>query len=236
MNGRVYDPLVGRFMSGDPHITDLINGQNHNRYSYVLNNPTNLTDPTGFDVVIVTGDRCLICKALEATSGVWEYTKVAAKNVEKAVSRTIPVVKKIIPVAIKRVVKTQAVLAIPGAGEVLDGLLTADIVYEASKEIYQAATNDGTNNEGAKDGEKTSNPDGQKTDGNQNSVPDKPDGKVTVPSDKWWKDQGIDPHEIKDGQGDSRRNLGVDKNGNIWSVDRRGSGNPQYEGNIQNYR
>ncbi|MFZ6727269.1 RHS repeat-associated core domain-containing protein [Undibacterium sp. MH2W] len=144
MNGRVYDPLVGRFMSGDPHITDLINGQNHNRYSYVLNNPTNLTDPTGFDVVIVTGDRCLICKALEATSGVWEYTKVAAKNVEKAVSRTIPVVKKIIPVAIKRVVKTQAVLAIPGAGEVLDGLLTADIVYEASKEIYQAATNDDT--------------------------------------------------------------------------------------------
>lgn len=69
-----------------------------------------------------------------------------------------------------------------------------------------------------------------------NSVPDNPDGKVTVPSDKWWKDQGIDPHEIKDGQGDSRRNLGVDKNGNIWSVDRQGSGNPQYEGNIRDYR
>jgi hypothetical protein len=32
-----------------------------------------------------------------------------------------------------------------------------------------------------------------------------------VPDDKWWKKNGVDPHEIKDGQGDSRRNLGVDK-------------------------
>ncbi|MDQ1813295.1 Ig-like domain-containing protein [Massilia sp. CCM 9210] len=49
MNGRVYDPLVARFLSGDPMITDPLNGQSYNRYSYVLNNPTNMTDPTGFD-------------------------------------------------------------------------------------------------------------------------------------------------------------------------------------------
>jgi RHS repeat-associated protein len=48
MNGRVYDPLIGKFMSGDPLVQDPVNGQNYNRYSYVLNNPTNLTDPTGF--------------------------------------------------------------------------------------------------------------------------------------------------------------------------------------------
>lgn len=48
MNGRVYDPLLGKFMSADPVIQDPTNGQNYNRYSYVLNNPTNLTDPTGF--------------------------------------------------------------------------------------------------------------------------------------------------------------------------------------------
>jgi len=48
MNGRVYDPMIGKFMSGDPIITDPTNGQRYNRYSYVLNNPTNLTDPTGF--------------------------------------------------------------------------------------------------------------------------------------------------------------------------------------------
>jgi RHS repeat-associated protein len=48
MNGRVYDPLVGRFMSGDPLVQDPYNGQSYNRYSYVLNNPTDFTDPTGF--------------------------------------------------------------------------------------------------------------------------------------------------------------------------------------------
>ena len=51
LNGRVYDPLLGKFMSADPHVTDPANGQNYNRYSYVLNNPTNSVDPTGFDSV-----------------------------------------------------------------------------------------------------------------------------------------------------------------------------------------
>jgi RHS repeat-associated protein len=54
MNGRVYDPLTARFLSGDPLIQNAMNGQNYNRYSYVLNNPTNLTDPTGFEC---TGSR-----------------------------------------------------------------------------------------------------------------------------------------------------------------------------------
>jgi len=42
LNGRVYDPLVGKFLSGDPYVKDTFNGQNYNRYSYVLNNPTTL--------------------------------------------------------------------------------------------------------------------------------------------------------------------------------------------------
>lgn len=57
MNGRVYDPVVGRFLSGDPLVQDPTNGQNYNRYSYVLNNPTNLTDPTGF-AACDRGDDC----------------------------------------------------------------------------------------------------------------------------------------------------------------------------------
>jgi RHS repeat-associated protein len=48
MNGRVYNPLIGRFLSADPLVNDPINGQSYNRYAYVLNNPTNLTDLTGF--------------------------------------------------------------------------------------------------------------------------------------------------------------------------------------------
>ena len=57
MNGRLYDPMIGKFMSGEPLVQDPINGQSYNRYSYVLNNPTNLTDPTGFrpELIDVTG-------------------------------------------------------------------------------------------------------------------------------------------------------------------------------------
>jgi RHS repeat-associated protein len=48
MNGRVYDPLIGRFMSADPHIQAPDNLQSYNRYAYVMNNPLNLTDPSGY--------------------------------------------------------------------------------------------------------------------------------------------------------------------------------------------
>ncbi|MBC3879965.1 VCBS repeat-containing protein [Undibacterium sp. LX40W] len=48
MNGRIYDPFVARFMSADPIIQDPFHSQSYNRYTYVWNNPTNLTDPTGF--------------------------------------------------------------------------------------------------------------------------------------------------------------------------------------------
>ncbi|MEX0139514.1 VCBS repeat-containing protein [Massilia sp. LMS1-1-1.1] len=48
MNGRIYDPLLARFMSADPLIQDPTHSQSYNRYTYVWNNPTNLTDPTGF--------------------------------------------------------------------------------------------------------------------------------------------------------------------------------------------
>lgn len=48
MNGRVYDPLIGRFVSPDPIVQAPENLQSYNRYSYVLNNPLKYTDPSGF--------------------------------------------------------------------------------------------------------------------------------------------------------------------------------------------
>ncbi len=48
MNGRVYDPTIGRFLSPDPFVQSPDNSQNLNRYSYVLNNPLSYTDPSGF--------------------------------------------------------------------------------------------------------------------------------------------------------------------------------------------
>ena len=48
MNGRVFDPLVGRFLSADPNVQFKDDLQSYNRYSYVSNNPLNARDPTGY--------------------------------------------------------------------------------------------------------------------------------------------------------------------------------------------
>ena len=47
MNGRIYDPRLGRFLSPDPYVQAPYNSQNYNRYSYCLNNPLKYTDPDG---------------------------------------------------------------------------------------------------------------------------------------------------------------------------------------------
>ena len=48
MNGRLYDPVIGRFISADPFVQFADNLQSYNRYAYVLNNPLNATDPSGY--------------------------------------------------------------------------------------------------------------------------------------------------------------------------------------------
>ena len=49
MNGRLYDPVLGRMLSPDPFT------QNFNRYSYVLNNPLRFTDPSGEFIQYIVG-------------------------------------------------------------------------------------------------------------------------------------------------------------------------------------
>jgi RHS repeat-associated protein len=48
MNGRVYDPVLGRFLSPDPMVQAPYDTQGLNRYAYVRNNPLRYTDPSGF--------------------------------------------------------------------------------------------------------------------------------------------------------------------------------------------
>ncbi len=56
MNGRVYDPELGRFLSPDPLVQAPGNSQSWNRYSYVFNSPLSYTDPSGYiPEVHVTG-------------------------------------------------------------------------------------------------------------------------------------------------------------------------------------
>ena len=47
MNGRVYDSVLGRFLSPDKYVQEGDNSQNYNSYSYCLNNPLKYADPSG---------------------------------------------------------------------------------------------------------------------------------------------------------------------------------------------
>jgi len=57
MNGRVYDPVLGRFLSPDNFVQAPDFTQNFNRYAYCLNNPLIYTDPSG-DFILTT--LCLL--------------------------------------------------------------------------------------------------------------------------------------------------------------------------------
>ncbi|MBK7140052.1 MAG: hypothetical protein IPH74_14005, partial [Bacteroidetes bacterium] len=49
MNGRLYDPIVGRMLNVDNFVQDPSSSQAFNRYSYVVNNPLKYTDPSGWN-------------------------------------------------------------------------------------------------------------------------------------------------------------------------------------------
>ena len=49
MNGRMYDPKLGRMLSPDIVVQDGGNTQCYNRYSYCVNNPLAYTDPSGYE-------------------------------------------------------------------------------------------------------------------------------------------------------------------------------------------
>ncbi|MGE5382716.1 MAG: polymorphic toxin type 23 domain-containing protein [Omnitrophica WOR_2 bacterium] len=57
MNGRIFDPHLGVFISADNYVQAPENSQSFNRYSYCFNNPLTYTDPSGYwsgwdDVVV----------------------------------------------------------------------------------------------------------------------------------------------------------------------------------------
>lgn len=72
MNARLYDPVLGRFLSPDPYVQDPFFSQNFNRYSYCWNNPLRFTDPSGeFIPLIVIGAAALIGGTINVISN-WD--------------------------------------------------------------------------------------------------------------------------------------------------------------------
>ena len=74
MNGRIYDPMLGRFFSPDPYVQLPGYAGSYNRYSYCLNNPLIYTDPSGefiFTVLasVIPGAQFLLPLAISTDIG-----------------------------------------------------------------------------------------------------------------------------------------------------------------------
>jgi RHS repeat-associated protein len=82
MNGRVYDPVIGRFLSADPIIQFPRSTQGLNRYTYVNNNPLSFTDPSGFGFFSSIGHFFKsVGKAIAgAAKAVVHFAKMALQN------------------------------------------------------------------------------------------------------------------------------------------------------------
>jgi RHS repeat-associated protein len=71
MNGRVYDPQLGRFLSADPYVAFPYGSQGLNRYAYALNDPLSLSDPTGFDAVPCLANESGSCVQITVIGLTW---------------------------------------------------------------------------------------------------------------------------------------------------------------------
>ena len=71
MNARYYLPEVGRFISADTIVPEPGNPQSYNRYSYALNSPTNLIDPSGHRPI----GECGAYENCQPTSNPWKQTE-----------------------------------------------------------------------------------------------------------------------------------------------------------------
>ncbi len=84
MNGRIYDPAIGRFLSPDDFVQFPEFSQSYNRYSYVLNNPLTHTDESGEFVPLVIYGAVLAYRAYSAhdtvTSGVADVKTLASDS------------------------------------------------------------------------------------------------------------------------------------------------------------
>ncbi|MCG7564640.1 RHS repeat-associated core domain-containing protein, partial [Pseudoalteromonas sp. McH1-42] len=98
MGGRVYDPILGRFLQADPMVQAPHNIQNLNRYSYVVNNPLNKTDPSGYIFAtiavwalnaaisqgIITGVTATVLSGLLTAYSYYGYAKLAVGIIQAA--------------------------------------------------------------------------------------------------------------------------------------------------------
>jgi RHS repeat-associated protein len=132
LNGRVYDPLVGRMMSADPFVPDPMNGQAWNRYSYVINNPLSITDPNGY---------CFLglCSVFKAIGNAFNSLYHGLQNL----LRSVPILGNILEIAAVALCGGNFVCAIPVAAlssAVVSGITSGNLGTALKSGLIAAAT------------------------------------------------------------------------------------------------
>ena len=110
MNGRVYDPVLGKFLSADPIVQFPETTQGFNRYTYAANNPLSFTDPSGFFI------KKLFKKIVK-------WIKKNIRSIVGIALAAIPVVGPIVAAVYT------GILAVSNGGNLGDALMAAAISY-----------------------------------------------------------------------------------------------------------
>ena len=84
MNARLYDPVLGRFLSPDPYVQSPDLSQNFNRYAYALNNPLKYTDESGEFIGTLITTLCGLPIAIGWGNLSFVYTMVTRGDFNKA--------------------------------------------------------------------------------------------------------------------------------------------------------
>jgi len=80
MQGRVYDPTIGRFLQADLVVQAPGQILSYNRYAYVWNNPGAYTDPSGYEVLGLDGEGNPIIEEASNYSSIESYAASGELN------------------------------------------------------------------------------------------------------------------------------------------------------------
>lgn len=165
MNGRLYDPLLRRFLNADENIQDPTNTQNYNKYGYVMNNPLMYNDPSGefiwwipalvavvsevftmyytqtpFDLSRFTGNLIISYASAGIANGVGEIFQIGSQAAN-ALGSTWTIVAKAGAHAL-----TQGVLSSMQGGNFWSGALSGTFASVSNDLLGLATNNVGENN------------------------------------------------------------------------------------------
>jgi RHS repeat-associated protein len=218
---------LGRFTTTDPVYTwteNLVDPQRWNRYAYVRNNPLRYVDPDGGDIrdfVAGVGNALLSNLRFGAgrTSGNRDYT--SGQRLGDVLSLV-----------------GSAVETTTGSGFALGGLVacgTGVLCVAGAPAIAGGATIAGHGvGMGVAAGISLMKSLTQGVDG-ERQIPDGPAGEPHKPTESWLKSQGVDPHTLKEHFG-SKVDLYVDREGNLWTLPKRGGKAFEWEGNLNQFK